>query len=72
MESNCTSCVLTKEWQFSVYIGQDLYPDWSASENVIYKLVGVLFYGGATAAPGGLLGEGRTLISDSWYIQVTL
>lgn len=59
-------------WQFSVYIGQDISPDWSASENVIYKLVGGLLDGGSTAAPGGLLGEGRTLITDNWYTSVPL
>ncbi|XP_046677521.1 piggyBac transposable element-derived protein 4-like [Homalodisca vitripennis] len=60
-------------WTFSVYIGQDRSEnDWSTSENVICKLLGGLLDNGTTPAPGGLMGEGRTLITDNWYTSVPL
>lgn len=60
-------------WNFSVYIGQDsCNGDWSASENVIYKLLGGLQDGGQGLVPGGLMGEGRTLTTDNWYTSVPL
>lgn len=59
-------------WNFSVYVGQDLSPDYSAAENVIYKLLGGLLDNGKGLVPGGLLGEGRLLITDNWYTSVPL
>lgn len=59
-------------WNFSVYIGKDASPNWSASENVVYRTLGGLLNGGKDISPGSLLGEGRTLIVDNWYARVPL
>lgn len=57
-------------WNFKVYVGQDLN-DLSASESVIYKLMGG-FDDNGERLPDGLLGEGRILTVDNWYTGVPL
>ncbi|XP_054278181.1 piggyBac transposable element-derived protein 4-like [Macrosteles quadrilineatus] len=61
-------------WNFSVYIGKDACTERSASENVVYKLLGGIQNGGKDIVPGSLLGEGRSLVVvvDNWYASVPL
>lgn len=59
-------------WNFSVYIGKDASTERSASENVVYKILGGILNGGKDIFPGALLGEGRILVVDNWYTSVPL